>query len=153
MIRTRVFRTLALLAAVPTCAIITSATPASATDAFTIIGTGTITPGLPCTNCQVDFGFSAIGVGENSGIYTGCTLTGTTSGLANELGEAGSGTVGGCGMSGNITWVRVGTVQTISGTVCINGKCYTICVSAFAWAMLSVAPTTSFTEGGGVGFC
>jgi hypothetical protein len=151
MIRTRMFRTLSLLIAVPACAIISSAPPAAAADLAVVSGTGTITPGLPCFRCSINFAFTSVksGTSGHSGIYSGCWFNGTSAGIEDEFGGSGSGTVGGCGFSGNIAYSRVGVVVTISGTICYSdGYCSNIGASALPFVPLSAAPTTNFVVTG-----
>jgi hypothetical protein len=150
MIRMRVFRAFALLAAVPTFALISSAAPAEAADAATITGTGTITPGVPCFGCRIDFSFSAVDLGANAGVYTGCTFTGTSSGFENEIGGDGSGVLGGCGISGNVSYSRVGTAVTVTGSVCYGSVCCAISASALQFTPMTVQPPRSFALHGSV---
>jgi hypothetical protein len=129
---------------------------AHAVDVAVVAGTGTISPGLPCTNCTIDFAFSAVHAGTTattSVLFTGCTFHGTSSGLEDEAGGAGSGTLSGCGISGTVNYTRVGVVVTVSGCVSVNQPpCTTIGPNALIFLPLSAAPTTSFLVVGAVTF-
>jgi hypothetical protein len=125
-------------------------TPLFPCQADAVAGTGTISPGLPCTGCAIDFNFTAVAAGSDAGVYTGCVFHGTSSGTENELGGAGSGILSGCGISGNVNYVRVGAVVQISGSAMVNGTSYTVGPNAFIFIPTSVAPTTSFIVVGAV---
>ncbi len=147
MIRARAFRLISLLVAVPTWGALSSATPAWAVDAATVVGFGRFTPGLPCTNCSVDVGFDMVDVGTsgNSGLYTtGCEFHGTSNGPEDEIGGGGSGTLSGCGISGEVNYTRVGVVATVTGVVCINSTCGPLGPNALLVIPTSAAPTGSF---------
>jgi hypothetical protein len=151
MIRTRVFRMLSLLVAVPAWGALSSAAPAWAVDAATVAGFGTIVPGLSCTNCAIDVNFSAVDAGTaGTGVYAGCKFDGTSNGLETVIGGGGSGTLSGCGITGYVNYTRVGVVVTVSGAVCINSTCGSLGSNALLFIPTSAAPTTSFIVTGQV---
>jgi hypothetical protein len=149
MLGSRLPRLLALLVAVLASVSFASPLAAHATAPVAqldIVGTGTISPGLPCTGCSVNFVFSGVFVDDAPVVLSGCTLSGTATGTLTS--ESGSGVIGGCAMTGSVVWARVGAVLTISGRVCVNGRCYCLNASAFAWVFLS-APPPVFGYGAG----
>jgi hypothetical protein len=126
--------------------------PGPVSDVVAVVGTGTISPGLPCTGCTIDFGFSALVVGDDEpGLFTGCTFHGTSSGTEDEFGGAGSGTLGGCAATGTVTYTRTGVLVQVNGNdVTINGEKHVIRTSALVFVPTSVQPTTSFAVVGTV---
>lgn len=123
---------------------------AHATDVAVVAGLGTITPGLPCTGCTIDFNFNAVDAGTlGTGLYTGCNFNGT-SGAETELGGAGAGTLSGCGISGNVTYSRTAVVVTVAGTVTLNSNSAAIGANALIFIPTSALPTTSFIVVGAV---
>jgi hypothetical protein len=113
-----------------------------------VAGTGFVVPGLPCTNCTVGYGFTAVTAGGIGAVFTGCMLTGNTQGLANELTEAGSGVIDGCGITGSVSYTRVAAVEVWTGTLFVFGICHVIEVGVLAWVPTSVLPVTTYALAG-----
>jgi hypothetical protein len=132
-----------------------SLVPAGAAHADTLLptqavvaGTGFVVPGLPCTGCPFGYGFTAVTAGGIGAVFTGCALAGTTAGPANELTEAGNGTLGGCGITGTISYTRLAAVELWTGTVYLFGICHVIEAGVLAWVPTSVLPVTTYALAG-----
>jgi hypothetical protein len=135
-----------VMTAVTTVASMLTAQPAAdaaPADVLTLVGFGTIAPGLPCDTCTLDINFAAIVVGSATGVWVSCNFH-ADSGPETLTGGAGAGTVGGCGISGEIGYNRLGGVVTLSGCLWI-GVWVCIGASALLLTPTSAAPTTSFT--------
>jgi hypothetical protein len=122
---------------------------AQPTDVAVVAGSGFISPGLPCSPCDIGFDFNAVVVGDHSGAHLGCYFAANTP-AETELGGSGVGTLSGCGVSGVVGYNRVGPVVTVQGEVIINGVPHCIEASALVFAPTSVLPTTSFVVAGTV---
>jgi hypothetical protein len=117
----------------------------------TIAGTGTIAPGLPCTRCQIDFRFTGVTAGGVSGVLTGCTFTGTSTGRDDEIVGEGKGILGGCDISGtDFSYERAVAAVLVFGTVTVFGVCENVSTSALAFIPTSAAPTTTFALTGSI---
>ena len=122
---------------------------AAPTDVVALAGSGSISPGLPCSPCVIDFDFNAVAVGTHAGAYLGCTFHADTP-AETELGGSGAGTIAGCGVGGEVGYSRVGPVVTVQGIVYIDDVPHCIVTSALIFAPTSVLPTTSFVVTGTV---
>jgi hypothetical protein len=113
-------------------------------------GSGTIAPGLPCSPCTIDFNFTAVAAGSDSGVYSGCNFHGTSP-SENELGGSGSGTLSGCAASGTVTYNRTGALVQVSGSASINGgQSENIGTNLLLFIPTSAQPTSSFIVVGAV---
>jgi hypothetical protein len=110
---------------------------------ITLAGTGTITPGLPCS-CVIGVDFQAVVAGRADGALLGCTFDGASAGWETDAGGAGTGVLGGCGLSGTVSYSRTGTLLTLAGMVCFEGDCFGVSSSELAFIPTSASPTTSF---------
>jgi hypothetical protein len=127
-----------------------SASQAATEDTMFIYGLGTIAEGVPCNTCTIDIEFSAVVAGAHAGVYGGTGLSCSFNGGGSELltGGSGGGILSGCGMEGNVYYDRVGSVMTLSGTICIDSYCGSIATTMLSWVPTSFLPTTSFILSG-----
>ena len=145
MFSTRLFRPLTVAAF---AAGLVAGSPANATDLAKVVGTGTISPGLPASGCapgqSVSFDGTAVLVGTHAGTYD--VHFGGTSSICESLG-AGQG----CGeLSGDITSItlvcysRTENVVTLSGTVSVQGQSHNIQAGVCEFAPTTVNPVQSY---------
>ena len=134
-----------VIAAAVVTPLIAGTSPASAAGAATVVGTGTITPGLTLT-CTVQTsikfnGTAAVVDPVVSGVYP-IAFSGASAGCETEIKGQGGGTLTGA-ISGNVTYDRTGTVVTISGNVTVNGHPRHV-EAGCVFIPRSVQPTTSY---------
>jgi hypothetical protein len=122
---------------------------AAASDVAVVAGSGSISPGLPCSPCVIDFDFNAVDVGSATGAYLGCTFH-ADSPAESEVGGSGVGTLAGCGIGGTVGYSRVGVVVTVQGEVTVGSITLCIQASALVFVPTSVLPTVSFVVTGTV---
>jgi hypothetical protein len=140
----KLFSAVALAAPLVLAASMTAhADPLPVSDGVVVVGSGTITPGLPCSPCAIDFNFNAVVVGDDTAVYTGCNYH-ANSVSEDELGGSGTGTLSGCPASGTVNYDRNGVLVTVSGNVTVNGEAHSILVGVCVFVPTSVLPTTSF---------
>lgn len=109
---------------------------------YLVTGTGSITPGLPCYGCSIDFSFTVFGA---TGVHTGCFFSGSSNGLEDDAGGNGGGSISGCDISGSVFYVRAATsIVQLHGDVTIDGQPGSITSSALVFVPTSKNPTTSF---------
>jgi hypothetical protein len=142
----RAIRTIA--AAVALAAPVALSAPARAASRETVWvgGTGTIAPGLPCTDCVEHWQFTTVVAGTEANKLWACTWDGTSSG--NVAAQQGTGTLSCAGATGTLSYTRTGPVLLMSGVLDVAGTtlCYDI---ALQWVPTSSNPTTSAVFGGG----
>ena len=118
---------------------------AQAANVATVVGTGTISPGLPQSGCAfqtVSFSGTAVAVGTNAGPYN-VTFNGNSD-ICETLGTGhGSGTLSG-GVTGSVTYSRTETVVTLSGSVSLGGATENIVAGCCTFAPTSAPPITSY---------
>jgi hypothetical protein len=120
---------------------------AAVQDVVVVAGSGSISPGLPCAPCVIDFDFNAVAAGNHTNAYLGCTFHADTD-AETELGGGGVGTIAGCGVGGTVGYNRVGPVVTVQGSVTLGDDTACIGNSALIFVPTSVLPTTSFVVAG-----
>jgi len=109
-------------------------------DVFTVVGTGSNNPPLPCTGCAVHGDFTLAGAGVDAVGTASCTFDGTAN---NDtiLQGSGDGTIscsGAVNASGSLHYDRTGPIMTWSGGMTINGSgC--ICTGVFVLVCLNVS--------------
>jgi hypothetical protein len=120
-----------------------SATPAQAhTVAGVVIGTGTITPGLPGCNQQVTFSGQLV-VTTNPPSVRAVTFAGASASCEDIVTGSGCGTISGPGISGTVCYNRTGNVVQLSGTVTMDGHPHTLTATC-EFVPTSAQPTTSY---------
>ena len=143
MISTRLLRP---MAAAAFAIALVAGSPAHATDQAKVVGTGTITPGLPATGCisgqTVTFSGTAVLTGSNPVVYTFHFQGNSTICESTFAGE-------GCGVlvgdiTGTVCYSRTGNVVTLSGVVVVQGVPHTIQAGACEFAPTSVNPVQTF---------
>ena len=96
----------------------------SNTDNVTTVGNGVIVPGLTitCTNQFVYFDSTfLVFAGDENSLNGRVHFDGASSGCETDTFGQGSGTLTG-DMAGTVTYVRTGTIVTITGSVTVNGE-------------------------------
>jgi hypothetical protein len=138
------------LAAVALLASIGTAVPATAddvTDVAIVVGTGTISPGLPTTGCaqqtNITFNGTAVNAGDHAGVYP-IRFDGNSGTNCETLQSgAGSGVLSG-GVSGSVRYLRTGSVVTLTGTGAVNGAPHHITTAHCEFYPTSANPVTSY---------
>jgi hypothetical protein len=124
----------------------------SPSDAAVVVGTGTITPGLPLTGCtsgqSVSFDGTAAAAGDETGTYS-VSFRGSSDTCESLQSGHGSGTLSG-GLSGNVTYNRTGNVVTLTGSVTVGGEVHVLGPNAFVFVPTSASPTASYALAGTV---
>lgn len=122
--------------------------PATATpNVAVVVGTGTISPGLPTTGCEdqddVIFDGTAVAVGTHAGVYS-IHFDGASSICESLLTGAGSGVLTGQ-ITGNVTYSRTGPVVTLSGSGQLNGgPAHSILAGVCEFVPTSINPVISY---------
>ncbi|HWL34935.1 MAG TPA: hypothetical protein VNQ77_01955 [Frankiaceae bacterium] len=143
----RSIRVLAAAAALLTPLVFT--TPAAAVDVAQVVGTGTISPGLPQEGCTpnqvVKFtALAAVAVGDHTNTYSFSFSGGSGAGVCESLAlGSGTGTLTG-GVSGTVNYNRQGSAVSISGTVTVGGDSATILAAQCVFAPTSADPVVSY---------
>lgn len=120
-----------------------SATPAQAHPvAGVVVGTGTISPGLPGCNQRVTFSGQAVLTTVPPSVRT-ITFTGSSAGCEDILLGQGCGTIAGPGISGTVCYNRIANVVQLSGTVTVDGHQHTLTATC-EFVPTSVQPTTTY---------
>lgn len=98
---------------------------ANAVNEGTVVGTGTISPGLPASGCAfqtVSFSGTAIVASDDpdtAGVYN-LAFNGTSNICETATSGQGTGTLSG-GITGSVSYSRTASVVTVNGTVQIGG--------------------------------
>lgn len=145
----RIFRT-ALAAVALVAPLGFSSAPATAddvTDVATVVGTGTIKPGLPTEGCdeqtEITFTGTAVNAGDHAGVYS-IRFDGNSGTNCETLQNgAGTGVLSG-GVSGTVAYTRVGSVVTLTGTGAVNGAGHHITTAHCVFVPTSANPVTSY---------
>lgn len=112
-------------------------------DEAVIVGSGTITPGLP--SCFPDVTFSGtIALAGDETLNGPVNFFGTGSICETALAGRGNGNVGGV-VAGNISYDRQGTLVTLSGNLDVNGELHTIVSGECDFTPTSANPISTFT--------
>ena len=136
----------AVVVAVSLALVAPLAGPANAAGGGTIVGTGTVSPGITevCTAQTIGFSGTAVAADTgDAGVYS-FNFSGASSGCETVLSGAGAGTVSG-GMSGSLSYSRTGPVLTAQGDVTINGHGRHILV--ICWLIITSWPVRTFIKG------
>jgi hypothetical protein len=119
---------------------------ASAADVLAVVGTGSISPGLPCpVSCDVHLDFTLVGAGTDAAGTASCTFDGTT-GADTIVAGTGNGTIdcsGGVTAHGDCHFDRTGPVVTVNCAATVNGTGVSV-TAVLVFVPLSANPTTSF---------
>lgn len=120
-----------------------TATPAQAHPVVgVVVGTGTITPGLPACGQDVTFSGTAV-LSTNPPRVVTVTFVGRGPGCETILVGQGCGTISGGGLSGTVCYNRNGNVVQLSGTVTLDGHSHTL-TGTCEFVPTSAQPTTSY---------
>jgi hypothetical protein len=119
-------------------------------NSFTIVGTGTITPGLPCESmCNVVLDFTAVFAGQHATATANCTM------VASEFGStitaaygSGSVTCSGVPITGTLGYSRVLQMMTLQGTLIIDGVIGYVTAGLLGFVPLNAPQVTTFAVSG-----
>lgn len=106
-------------------------------------GSGTITPGLPCSPCTIHYGFLLVRAGDEGPATTECRFDGTDSNGTMLSGSGGGTTVCDDGTTCWSTFTREGGAFASGGRCKINGLCHTF-TAVMVFVPENVNPTTDF---------
>ncbi len=122
------------------------AAPASATDVATVVGTGTISPGLPLTGCanqHVTFSSTAtVNAGDHTGTYN-FSFDGNSSICETLENGEGSGNLSG-DVTGAVSYSRTGGHVSVSGSVTLSGDTENIIAAECAFHPVPGNPITNY---------
>ena len=142
----------AVASAALTLGLVAGTAPASAAPTGTLVGTGTLSPGLPTSGCafqSVTLDGTLVSAGTapvttmTTGVYA-LHFEGFSSICETSTSGAGSGTISG-GVTGNVSYSRTGSIVTLSGTIQTNGgSARSLSSAVCAYYPTSANPTTSY---------
>ena len=116
-------------------------------DVAVVVGTGSITPGLPTTGCAdqaIGFGGTAVNaaIDGHTGLYT-VSFAGNSTICETLNAGQGSGTLSG-DVSGNVDYTRTGPIVTITGQGAVNGDDHVIVIGLCLFIPTSFNPVASY---------
>ena len=128
----------------------TAATADPPSDTVSVIGQGTLSPGIPAVGCafQTSVTFDATFVvitGTDKQVGGSIHFSGASSICESQASGAGSGTLGGT-VAGNVNYVRTGNFVTVTAPagLTVNGAPRTVPADACEFIPTSENPITSF---------
>ena len=125
--------------------LLAGASPAPAdTGSATVVGTGSISPGLPAQGCTSGQSVSFDGTVVHAAATYSVHFDGSSSICESLSAGAGSGTLSG-GVTGSVNYTRTGNVVQLSGNVVMGGTAHSISGCVCVWVPTSVFPTITYT--------